>query len=479
MDNEVFIPDGQMEDIIESDVEGGDVGVPEDVADVINVIAKQRAKENRRKLWEEKKEWDLSPEHQMQKLEKFKNFNAALGSIAPLLLGAAELAGTGGKSLDATNKFVADQRAYRSTEDARRIQQLKEQEYARNIADKQKRKDTYSKAAGEMMSGTPGIPQDYEYMKPFLDASMQEDPEDAVKLLLQIMKPKAKEGTIPLTRAEQTWLVDKDLGHLIGGDPDAARSVMVQSGKYTVKPKEVKPTGWTDSQWDDYQRKLNMQASTLGTKEDIKGQKEREEAGAEAGMGMDKTVNLFKNLWDRKKEQLGTSGAGVLVGTGKQIAAKARVPGFESTAAFEGQRAETAMALNRIVTGQNRLVKSIYDRLLASLPDGNDTESYARAKLEQSIRNAYGLQKAMRAYGNLTPEEMERIGGSINPDATVTADDEANIQAIMKQVFGESKGGAAKTPSSFPTVTTQEQYNKLKSGTQYREELNGPLFRKP
>ena len=244
-------------------------------------------------------------------------------------------------------------------------------------------------------------------------------------------------------------------------------------------PKEVKSTGWTDSQWDDYQRKLNMQASTLGTKEDIKGQKEREEAGAEAGMGMDKTVNLFKNLWDRKKEQLGTSGAGVLVGTGKQIAAKARVPGFESTAAFEGQRAETAMALNRIVTGQNRLVKSIYDRLLASLPDENDTESYARAKLEQSIRNAYGLQKAMRAYGNLTPEEMENIGGSINPDAVLTGEDEVAIQALMKQVFGESKGGAAKTPSSFPTVTTQEQYNKLKSGTQYREELNGPLFRKP
>ena len=257
MDNEVFIPDGQMEDIIESDVEGGDVGVPEDVADVINVIAKQRAKENRRKLWEEKKEWDLSPEHQMQKLEKFKNFNAALGSIAPLLLGAAELAGTGGKSLDATNKFVADQRAYRSTEDARRIQQLKEQEYARNIADKQKRKDTYSKAAGEMMSGTPGIPQDYEYMKPFLDASMQEDPEDAVKLLLQIMKPKAKEGTIPLTRAEQTWLVDKDLGHLIGGDPDAARSVMVQSGKYTVKPKEVKPDNWKEKA--DYAEKLRLE----------------------------------------------------------------------------------------------------------------------------------------------------------------------------------------------------------------------------
>lgn len=69
--------------------------------------------------------------------------------------------------------------------------------------EKQRRKATYSQAAQEMMGGDLG---EYAYMKPFLGASMKEDPEEAVKLLLQIMKPKAgAQGTSGWASRSAEW----------------------------------------------------------------------------------------------------------------------------------------------------------------------------------------------------------------------------------------------------------------------------------
>ena len=278
----------------------------------------------------------------------------------------------------------------------------------------------------------------------------QEDPDAFNKLMHSLLtqRPQAEaEADAVLTSGEVSWLEQNGLGHL-SGDPQTARSVMAHAGKHAVTPKEPpepKPT-----------------------------QQDRDVAKSQ--VDMDKVEQLFSNLWDRKKEQLGSTGSGPLVGAAKKGLAKIRAPGGEATAAYAGQVTETAAALNRIVTGQNRVVESIYNRLAASLPDIWDTETYAKTKLEQSIRNSYGLMKAVRKRGiNLSNYSDEDLA---NPDSDISqhmasmapealdARDNAELQGILDRVFGgtapaKTSPGAVR---SFGSVEEAEAAN-LPKGT--------------
>ena len=120
-------------------------------------------------------------------------------------------------------------------------------------------------------------------------------------------------------------------------------------------------------------------------------------------------VNMLSNLWAQKQTQLEeTKGSGLVKGTIGKLLGSAKVKGFEATAAYEGQITESALALNRIVSGSTRAIKSIVDKLTKTLPTLTDTASYTKEKIAQSVRNAFGLRKAALNAG-LTPEYIDSL----------------------------------------------------------------------
>ena len=154
--------------------------------------------------------------------------------LAGLLLPIAALATVGrGKGTDLTPiANWASQAAARTDQLARnvideRTLRNKEQAEEDELARQEARRASYAQAAEEMMAGTPGeigygftgneikkgsggLPEEFAYMKPFLNATIKEDPEYAIKLLLQMMKPKTgAEAQRPLTEEEQAYLADR------------------------------------------------------------------------------------------------------------------------------------------------------------------------------------------------------------------------------------------------------------------------------
>jgi len=77
------------------------------------------------------------------------------------------------------------------------------------------------------------------------------------------------------------------------------------------------------------------------------------------------------------------------------------ITGFSATKAFEGQRIETAMALSKIITGSSRIIKSVVNKLLKTLPEDTGIFEDMEFLVAQSLANS-----ASRAIGReLTEEE--------------------------------------------------------------------------
>lgn len=128
-------------------------------------------------------------------------------------------------------------------------------------------------------------------------------------------------------------------------------------------------------------------------------------------MKFQKIGNLMTRMVAQKKAQLPEVGGGGLVnpqywlGKGK---AALKVGDTEATAAFPGQVTETAMALNSLLTGQNRVIKSVLERIIKTLPDESDPASFAANKISQSLYNSFALWKAMQDAG-ITNKKMSML----------------------------------------------------------------------
>ena len=85
------------------------------------------------------------------------------------------------------------------------------------------------------------------------------------------------------------------------------------------------------------------------------------------------------------------------------------VEGFPFSKSYIGQRIETAMALSKIITGGSRIIKSVINQLMKTLPVDNGIMPDMQSKIYQSVTNAYS-----RALGRpLRPEERQQITQSI------------------------------------------------------------------
>lgn len=178
----------------------------------------------------------------------------------------------------------------------------------------------------------------------------------------------------------------------------------------------------------------------------------------------EKVKNLMRSLFERKTESLAeTKGAGIIKGTLGQIAGAAKIKGFESTAAYEGQRTETALALNSILTGQNRVIKSIVDKILNTLPDVRDPDSYTKAKIKQSLINSYGIVRAVQQAGidfnQYTDEALADPNSNVNRQIIalspkpLSIQEKKDIDKLVNSIFGTGPSGVnAKDKDGWQTI---------------------------
>jgi len=220
-------------------------------------------------------------------------------------------------------------------------------------------------------------------------------------------------------------------------------------------------SGEDDLTWkekEDYKYDLSLK------KEDVlagrKTKRETQKQIAKTELGFDRTMELMGRLWDRHKEQiaegenLGLTGGGVRGRIRTLVSGidPEYVKGLEATRAFGGQVTESALAMNGIVTNQNRVIKAVFTLLRKTLPSekGTDSSASAAKKIEQSVFNAFGLRQAARKAG-VTRESIaaqsdaqlddpnsaiNQLFGSLTIEKKLTEVNEEEAFAILDRVLG-------------------------------------------
>ena len=201
--------------------------------------------------------------------------------------------------------------------------------------------------------------------------------------------------------------------------------------------------------------KMRAKKFELQTETQIKARGEILKLSEKARVNFGRSVSMFKNVVAQVKgaaieqrratKRLGveTTGMGLLPGIVGQFGAFTKRPGFGRVAAAYGQTTETALALNSILTGQNRVIRSVVSMIFATLPGPRDPEDQVAAKLTQSIINSYKLVKSFEK-GGLTPEALKKLTDEQLEDIdakslvaiyTLTPTEEKELKSIIDDVL--------------------------------------------
>jgi len=143
---------------------------------------------------------------------------------------------------------------------------------------------------------------------------------------------------------------------------------------------------------------------------------------AQAETSFGKIANLMGRTVSQYMGKLSEQGGGGILKGAKGVAMSAiKRPGYEITGAYSGQKFETALALNSLLTGQNRVIEGVLQKIMTTLPDDFETESYMVQKVAQSLYNSYALWKAMQRakltkeyFDQWTDEELEDLDSEPN-----------------------------------------------------------------
>ena len=258
---------------------------------------------------------------------------------------------------------------------------------------------------------------------------------------------------------------------LVGGEvtPDRAGAVAPSSGVVPTQAGQATApqagefeeiiTGFDESGLPTTKIQRTQAAEAKG-----KASAKRTEELSKARVNFEKTANLFAGIVSQRKgaeEEQG--GLGLIPGLKGKFNVAIKNPDFARVASSFGQRAETAFALNSVLTGQNRVIRGVINMILGSLPDDLDPPEFVASKTAQSVRNAFMLTKALQQAGltqnvlsKMSQAELDNIDvaglvGSISLSPEEEAFIEAKINSILsapvakkRTLLGERGEGIAK-----------------------------------
>lgn len=182
----------------------------------------------------------------------------------------------------------------------------------------------------------------------------------------------------------------------------------------------------------------------VGTRASETAKSQRVSKQLEIKTNFDTSVSLFKNLVSQLRGGIEEGGAGgLLQGLYGDINVAFKNEKFSRTAAIQGQIKETALTLNRILTGQNRVIKGVLEMILTTLPTNKDPEKFIGNKIEQSVRNAFGITKAFEKAGlssdvldKMSQKELDSLDvRKMLRTMSLTPQDQAEIDQIVNDVL--------------------------------------------
>ncbi len=183
----------------------------------------------------------------------------------------------------------------------------------------------------------------------------------------------------------------------------------------------------------------------LPMQELVKSRRKEEEQKRTQAFNFEKVRSLLKKTVGQAKARFEEQGTldvpdfglegfdvgGPIRGKIGSAAAAMRIPGFERTGTTFGQETETTLALNSILTGQNRVIKGVTAKIAKTLPRDIETPASMREKIAQTVRNSFGLFKSLEQAG-FTPEMFDALS-----DAEASDENSQFNQTILALPFSE------------------------------------------
>jgi len=201
---------------------------------------------------------------------------------------------------------------------------------------------------------------------------------------------------------------------------------------------------------------------------------ERRKRADQVQSGFLKTSALMEGLVSQLKLKLQEQGGkGGLIEGGKGVFRRlVKDPTAKGIASFPGQRRESALALNNVLTGQNRAIKGVIDMILKTFPDELDQPGPAAQKIAQTMTNAFRLLKAGTLKGldwSKVDENMplEEVTGLIE-SVTLTPEENQQVEQIIQRVLNapiaksrELPGFESSGQNGAPFPTTSNKYEEF------------------
>lgn len=279
------------------------------------------------------------------------------------------------------------------------------------------------------------------------DEAMPEEKDTAADIETYIAKEKAKRELLPKTSSERLADIElEEIKRRRRGVPtrmvDTTAVVEEPSDVGTGKGETEQPSGvqmerempsqyitvmkWkTDKYGNEYQEPTTtinpnytkaLELKEFKTKEEEKILNKIKADQAVMKQNFGKVSALMENLVSRwkaaAKEKEGiplqekTGLSSMLVGG---VIRKFHLTGKPHTTAYPGQRIETAMAMSRIITGGARVIRSVINKLMETLPEDDAIVENMQQKVAQTLTNAYRLSIGR----TLTPEEEAMIDAEV------------------------------------------------------------------
>lgn len=213
-------------------------------------------------------------------------------------------------------------------------------------------------------------------------------------------------------------------------------------GNQTLVPKEI--------------ISLSAQKQLDKSSESIKQSLKLTDEFVKANRNVMRTAALFSGMVGQLKgKAIEQKGLGLIPGLKGRFGLFTKQPGFGRTAGFEGQEKETAIALNSILTGQNRVIKSVVEMIEATLPGDLDPEDVAASKISQSLTNAFKLNLSFKK-GLLSPDKIEALSEGneafdlqreLSSIVTLSPKDQETLDSIIENILNTP---ATKKQTLFP-----------------------------
>jgi len=219
--------------------------------------------------------------------------------------------------------------------------------------------------------------------------------------------------------------------------------------------------------------KIKQESEKLTTEAGAKAEGKRIEESSKANVNFEKAVNLFSGIIAQVKGQGEEQGGlGLMPGLKGAFRVAIKDPEFSRTASAYGQRAETAFAMNSILTGQNRVIKGVVNMILRSLPGQFDPDTVAAAKVAQSVRNSFMITRAFEQAGitqdvlnKMSQDELDNLNiESMVAGIGLSKEDEAFLEARINAVLSTP---VAKQRTLLDRSVLPERPNKTSSGLKY------------